>query len=170
MLKKALLAHLRQRRTYRRPKSAAGPSGRAYRRCRLDSRMPGHRRAEDRAVPGHWEGDLLVGSRHSYIADAGGAAFALRLPDPGHGERDADGRPGAHAARPATPYRADGHADVGSRVGTRGSSHVSRSRRVCRCTSATRGVRGSAARTRTPTACCDSTSPGVRTWPGYSQR
>ena len=48
--------------------------------------------------------------------DPGGAALALRLPGPGHWERDADGRPGADAARPATPYRADGDADVGSRV------------------------------------------------------
>ena len=56
--------------------------------------------------------------------DPRGAALALRLSGPGHRERNADGCAGAHAARPATPGRADGHTDVGSRAGTGGPSHL----------------------------------------------
>ena len=64
--KKALMAHLRQRRTYRRPKSAAAhPGGHIVDAVSIRERPA---TVEDRAVPGHWEGDLLVGSRNSYIA------------------------------------------------------------------------------------------------------
>ena len=66
VLKKALLAHLRQRRTYRRPKGAAAhPGGHIVDAVSIRERPA---TVEDRAVPGHWEGDLLVGARNSYIA------------------------------------------------------------------------------------------------------
>ena len=122
VLKKALQAQLRQRRTMRRPRAASPKTGGYIVGAVSIRERPAT--VEDRAVPGHWEGDLLVGSRNSYIATAGGAAFALRLPGPGHWERHTDGRPGAHAARPATSRGTDGHTDVGSRVGTRGPSHL----------------------------------------------
>jgi IS30 family transposase len=66
VLKKALMAHLRQRRTYRRPKNAAAhPGG-----CIVDAVSIRERPAtvEDRAIPGHWEGDLLAGAANSHIA------------------------------------------------------------------------------------------------------
>ena len=66
VLKKTLMAHLRQRRTYRRPKRAAAhPGGHIVDAVSIRARPA---TVEDRAVPGHWEGDLLVGSRNSYIA------------------------------------------------------------------------------------------------------
>ena len=66
VLKKALMAHLRQRRIYRRPKvAAAHPGGHIVDAVSIRERPA---TVEDRAVPGHWEGDLLVGSRNSYIA------------------------------------------------------------------------------------------------------
>ncbi len=69
VLKKELTAHLRR--------------GRMLRRSRHYSEFKGHGRgqildtvsirerpaqAEDRAIPGHWEGDLLAGSNHTHIA------------------------------------------------------------------------------------------------------
>ena len=67
MLKKELLAHLRSKRRIRRSQHA-----RIYRDSRgqiVDAISIGERPAEveDRAVPGHWEGDLLSGSKNSHI-------------------------------------------------------------------------------------------------------
>jgi IS30 family transposase len=67
-LKRALVAHLRRGRRYRRPRVAAralrGP-GQLVDIVRLAERPPS---ADTRAVPGHWEGDLLVGKRGTQIA------------------------------------------------------------------------------------------------------
>ncbi len=66
VLKKALQAQLRQRHTYRRPRTAAPKAGGYIVGAVSIRERPAT--VEDRAVPGHWEGDLLVGARNSYIA------------------------------------------------------------------------------------------------------
>ena len=67
-LKKELTDHLRTHRKLRRPKLAAGK--RHTRGHIIDAVSIRERPAEveDRAVPGHWEGDLIAGSRGSHIA------------------------------------------------------------------------------------------------------
>ena len=68
VLKKELLCHLRSKRTIRRSRQAGLTSdGRGQ---IVDPVSIRQRPAaiEDRAVPGHWEGDLLSGSKNSYIA------------------------------------------------------------------------------------------------------
>jgi IS30 family transposase len=68
VLKKELLRHLRSRRTMRRSKPV-DPNG--DRRGHIKDIVSIRQRpaaVEDRAVPGHWEGDLLSGPNNSYIA------------------------------------------------------------------------------------------------------
>ena len=68
VLKKELLQHLRSKRTIRRSKQAirkGGVQGQIKDMISISER-PGS--VEDRAVPGHWEGDLLSGSKNSHIA------------------------------------------------------------------------------------------------------
>ena len=68
VLKKELLEHLRARRTVRRSKHASmkrSGLGQIKNAVSISERPPA---VEDRAVPGHWEGDLIGGSRNSYIA------------------------------------------------------------------------------------------------------
>lgn len=67
LLKKELIAHLRSGRAIRRGKTATQkgrPRG-IVDAISIRERPP---EAEDRAVPGHWEGDLIAGSRNSNIA------------------------------------------------------------------------------------------------------
>ncbi len=67
-LKKELLAYLRTQRGMRRPR-AGGPRKRGH--GQITAAVSIRERPaeiEDRAVPGHWEGDLLVGSNNSHIA------------------------------------------------------------------------------------------------------
>jgi IS30 family transposase len=67
-LKKELVGHLRSKRQLRRSRHATiRGQGRGE---IVDAVSIRHRPAdvEDRAVPGHWEGDLVEGSRGSYIA------------------------------------------------------------------------------------------------------
>ena len=67
-LKKELVQHLRSRRSIRRSRHA---TAKADQRGRIPDMISIRERPasiEDRAVPGHWEGDLVAGSSNSYIA------------------------------------------------------------------------------------------------------
>jgi IS30 family transposase len=67
-LKKELVAHLRRRRPIRRSRrySTAGqPRGQIIGAVSIAERPAS---VEDRAVPGHWEGDLLAGAKNTHIA------------------------------------------------------------------------------------------------------
>src|SRR5438132_863939 len=68
VLKKELLCHLRSKRTIRRPKPAGLSGDRRGQIKDLVSISQRPAAVDDRAVPGHWEGDLLSGSKNSYIA------------------------------------------------------------------------------------------------------
>src|SRR5713101_5798094 len=68
VLKKELLDHLRSKRRMRRSRhaSVSGQSrGQIVEAISIRERPA---EAEDRAIPGHWEGDLLSGAKNSYIA------------------------------------------------------------------------------------------------------
>jgi IS30 family transposase len=68
VLKKELVQHLRSKRSIRRSqRSRAG--GKSHGQI-VDAISISERPAEveDRAVPGHWEGDLLAGSKNTHIA------------------------------------------------------------------------------------------------------
>jgi IS30 family transposase len=68
VLKKELRQHLRRRRTTRRSKYAT--TKRQHRGQIVDAVSIRERPAttEDRAIPGHWEGDLVAGAGHSHVA------------------------------------------------------------------------------------------------------
>jgi IS30 family transposase len=68
VLKKELISHLRTRRLMRRGKSSTTrgqPRGQIVDAISIRQRPA---EVEDRAVPGHWEGDLLSGGKNSHIA------------------------------------------------------------------------------------------------------
>ena len=67
-LKKELVAYLRRHRALRRPRAA---TTKGYGRGQIRDAVSIAERpagAADRAIPGHWEGDLLAGARNSHIA------------------------------------------------------------------------------------------------------
>lgn len=68
VLKKELLQHLRTKRTIRRSKHATMKKGNLGQIKDAISISERPASVEDRAVPGHWEGDLIAGSKNSYIA------------------------------------------------------------------------------------------------------
>ena len=67
-LKRDLTTHLRSRRVMRRPRTRSGHGHGQGQIVDAISIRERPAEAEDRAVPGHWEGDLLLGSGHSQIA------------------------------------------------------------------------------------------------------
>ena len=66
-LKRELMAHLRTRRILRRSKRATNkgqPRGQIVDAVSIAERPAS---VEDRAIPGHWEGDLLAGAKNTHI-------------------------------------------------------------------------------------------------------
>ena len=68
VLKKELLQHLRSKRTIRRSKQARRTGDGRGQITDIVSVRERPASVEDRAVPGHWEGDPLSGSKNSHIA------------------------------------------------------------------------------------------------------
>jgi len=68
VLKRELLHHLRSRRVMRKAKKqlVKGPFHERIPKAVSIRQRPAE--VEDRAVPGHWEGDLLSGAKHTHIA------------------------------------------------------------------------------------------------------
>lgn len=68
VLERKLIGHLRSRRMMRRAKNSTTkgqPRGRIIDAISIRERPP---EVEGRAIPGHWEGDLLSGAKNSHIA------------------------------------------------------------------------------------------------------
>jgi transposase, IS30 family len=87
-LRRELTAHLRTGRSIRKPRRRDGERrGRIPDAVMISRRPP---EIEDRAVPGHWEGDLIMGSTASnsavgtLVERASGFVMLVHLPD-GHG-------------------------------------------------------------------------------------
>jgi IS30 family transposase len=68
-LKRELTAHLRRQRSIRRPKDAKRRGNHGQGQI-IDAVSIRERPAEahDRAIPGHWEGDLIAGAANTYLA------------------------------------------------------------------------------------------------------
>ena len=159
-LRKELTAHLRTGRVIRRPQGARLPDGRGGRPGILNiSERPAE--ADDRAVPGHWEGDLVFGKHMSPVATlverSTRFVMLVALPD---GHHKADLVADALAGEDHHPARGvDQDADLGPGPRDGRTRPVHRTPPGSRSTSATPSRPGSAAATRTPTACCASTYP-----------
>ncbi|MDH5648474.1 MAG: IS30 family transposase [Gammaproteobacteria bacterium] len=67
VLKKELLQHLRSRPSLRHPKASASTPSRCGHITEAVSLRQRPAEVSDRAIPGHWEGDLLAGALNSYI-------------------------------------------------------------------------------------------------------
>jgi len=67
VLKQELMAHLRSQRRFRRSRHATQKTGERGQIVNPISISERPAFVEDRAVPGHWEGDLLCGSKNSNI-------------------------------------------------------------------------------------------------------
>jgi hypothetical protein len=150
----ALGTHLPQEARHRR---RSGPDpGHGH-----DLRTPAE--VADRAVPGHWEGDLILGEGGrsavgTLVERSTRLVLLLHLGRPLRGSVEAAMRK-AIATLPAELRRS-----ITWDQGAEMASHAaSRPRPGSRSTSAIRTRPGSAARTRTPTACCASTCPRAPT-------
>ena len=162
-LRKELTAHLRTGRVIRRPAGTRLPDGRGGRPGILNiSERPAE--ADDRAVPGHWEGDLVFGKRMSPVATLveRSTRFVMLVALPGGHKADlvADALAAKITTLPAALTRTLTW-DQGHEMAEHARFTEETGVEVYFCDPKSRP--GSAAATRTPTGCCASTCPAPST-------
>jgi IS30 family transposase len=164
VLKKELMAHLRAAGAIRRSRHATAKADSRGRIVGAISIRERPASAEDRAVPGHWEGDLLCGSANSYIVTlVERHSRYVMLARIAH----RDSRSVVNAlieqarALPAELYKS---LTWDRRPRRWPSTSASTWQRKSPFTSAIRGALGSAAPTRIPIGCCASVSPRALIW------
>ena len=159
-LRRELLACLRQGKPHRGRRSKDGE--RRGRICDMTSIRERPAEVEERLVPGHWEGDLIKGAGNrssvgTLVERASRKLVLVKLTD-AKAETARDGFAAGLLAVPA-PLRLTLTYDQGKEMARHKELAALTGLRV---TSPTRMPPGSAAPTRTPTACCASTCPGRR--------
>ena len=179
-LKRELVACLRTGRALRVPRARTRQRRRTFVSPEIMiSQRPAE--ADDRAVPGHWEGDLILGLRSSAIGTLVERTTRFTMlghlpPMPGHRkqQRVHNGPPlaghGAQAVRDAIaasiitlPQQLRKLVEPGTKESKWLSMLNSAQRPTSTSTSATRRVHGSVEPTRTPTVCSANTSPKAPT-------
>jgi len=164
-LRKQLTQHLRTHRTYRRAKNEMRPATpRQIPNPILISQRPAE--AADRAVPGHWEGDLLLGTPTTAIGTLveRSTRYVMLFSLPRAAIRAEAVRQALAATIVKLPVslRRSLTWDQGSEMR---STNASLSTPGSRSTSATPAAHGSGAPTKTPTDCSASTFPKVTALP-----
>ena len=126
VLKRELLAHLRRGRRFRHSRHAttAGQRrGQIIDAVSIRERPPV---VEDRAVPGHWEGDLLAGGRNSHVATLVERQSRYLMLIRVRGKDTGSVVRALHATRDPPAAGPDAIADLGSWLGTGRASDVYR--------------------------------------------
>ncbi len=162
-LRRELCDHLRSGRRLRRPpaqRSKHQGQGQIPDKVMISERPA---EASDRAVPGHWEGDLLLGQRPTGVATlVERQTRYLQLVALPEGHAAAAVRDALMHSIGQLPEQPPARSP-GTRARRCSSTFGSRSTRASRSTSAIPAAPGSGARTRTPTVSCASTSPSAPT-------
>ena len=126
VLKKELLAHLRSHRSMRRSKKATNGHGQIVGAVSIRERPA---EVKDRAVPGHWEGDLLCGGRKKPYRHACGAALPVHDARESNEQRHRDGGRSHHQTNEQAPDRAAPVPHLGQRHRNGATSSVQRRHR-----------------------------------------
>jgi IS30 family transposase len=162
-LKQELLAHLRRTRAMRRSRHHTQKTGNHGRITEAVSISERPASVEDRAVPGHWEGDLLFGDRNSQIATLveRQTRYVMLVKVAGKDTETVIDALIKNARRlPKQLYRSL----TWDRRKEMAGIAASRWPRMSRSTSAIHIIPGNGARTKIPMACCANTSPRASAW------
>ena len=117
VLKKELIQHLRTKRRIRRSRHARDRGHRSGQIVDAISIRERPAEIEDRAIPGHWEGDLHRRHQQQSHRHSGGTSFAFCHAGQGAQQRHGCGRGRAEPARSETSRIAAALVDLGSRTG-----------------------------------------------------
>ena len=161
-LKKELMDYLRTKRRMRRSRHA---SEHGHSRGQIVDAISIRQRpaeAEDRAIPGHWEGDLLAGGKNSYIATLveRHSRFLMLVKVPSKETEAVVAALSEHVRQLPATLRLSLTWDRGLEM----AKHKEFTVATDVLTSAIRRVPGSVARTRIQICCCGNTSREERTW------
>ena len=162
VLKKELMDHLRSKRRIRRSQHA-----RVFEDSRgqiVDAISIRERPAEiqNRAIPGHWEGDLIGGSKNSHVVTLveRHSRFTALVKVPNKDTAVVVAALTRHVRKPPAALRRSLTWDRGLEMAKHKTFTVATNVKVYFCDTHSPG---SAARTKTPICCCDHTSPEAPT-------